>query len=94
MTRRNIALLICICFLLVTVISAAFVLSHSNHDCSGERCEICCRIDRVSETIGQLRVTALFAAMAAAAALIRLPPLAQRLIYFATPVSQGVQLNN
>lgn len=96
-TRRHLkALLLCAGFVLVLLVSFAFLIHEADHDCCGEDCPVC---RTIAMTSGLLR--ALFLALAllclarAAAALSarRMPESAFRAA-FGTLVSLKIRLND
>jgi cell division protein FtsL len=44
-SKRFIAMLILICIVVTALLSISFIISHSNHDCIGESCPVCARIN-------------------------------------------------
>ncbi len=47
------ALFLCVIFVLSLIFSAAFIVKEADHDCSGERCEICQLIDLCFEKLNK-----------------------------------------
>lgn len=43
--KKIIAAIVCVCILLVAVISHVYTITHSEHECIGEECAVCRRIE-------------------------------------------------
>ena len=48
---RIIAILLCIVMVLSMVLSAAFIITSTDHECTGEECEICHNIHNCERTL-------------------------------------------
>ena len=93
--KKRIVVFVCTCFLLVSVLSIAFVISNSDHECIGEHCEICLQISHITNILKQLR-TAVFSIAVFIAAIFPTMFAAHnnRTPDFVTPVSLKVKMNN
>lgn len=93
--KKRIAFIVCICFVLASILSIAFVASHSGHECSGEQCEICLQISNITNTLKQLRAAVLLVAISLAAISATLIAVCDnKAADFDTPISLKVQMNN
>lgn len=70
MTKKDriVAFLAAAALLLVLLASSAFIIVHAHHDCTGEDCPVCTRIEACTERVRQLAAAVVTAAAAAAAA--------------------------
>lgn len=48
---RFISMTLCIAVVLLLVLSAAFMITHADHDCIGRDCETCHHIQRCQQTL-------------------------------------------
>ena len=93
--KKHIAVFVCVCFLLASVLSVAFVISHSDHECIGEQCEICLQISHITNILKQLRAAVFSIAVFITAVLTAmLAAYDNRTPYFVTPISLKVKMNN
>ena len=93
--KKRIAVIVCICFVLASILSGAFVALHSDHECSGEQCEICLQISHITNTLKQLRAAVLLVAVSLAAISATLIAVSDnKAVDFATPISLKVKMNN
>ncbi len=76
--------------------SALFIVSHVDHDCSGNECQICHEMILCSENLELL-----CAVVAIVCAIVLLKNGVSHIVYyfsnfvyFATPISQKIQMNN
>lgn len=60
MRKRGYALLFCIGFVLVLLVSSAFLIREADHDCCGEHCPVC---EMIAMTTALMRSFCLIAAM-------------------------------
>ena len=54
MLKQIIALLACIFIVLVSFLSVAFIIEHTEHDCTGYDCAVCTQIHTVENLLKQL----------------------------------------
>ncbi len=94
--RQIIAAWLAAVAVLVVLSSSAFILSHADHDCSGEDCPICEQLYACTQNLKNLA-----AALAAAAAVITLVVFLRTVLRYAqadciqnTPVHLKVKLSN
>lgn len=94
--QNRIAVIVCICFVLASILTPV-VAFQSDHECSGEHCEICLQIAHITNALKQC-MTAVFAVAVAVSAA------AMSAIWFAacdknaayyidTPITRKVQMN-
>ena len=50
-TKQITALLICICFIFLSLFSLSLLFSHAKHDCIGDQCETCIHIQQVQDIL-------------------------------------------
>lgn len=55
-TRKRMALCICICVAAAFLLSEAFIITHADHDCTGEHCPICAQIHTIENLLKQLGI--------------------------------------
>ena len=96
-TRKHLkALLLCAGFVLVLLVSCAFLFHEADHDCCGEDCPICRTIAMTSVLMRALFLALALLCLARAAAALtarRMPERAFRSA-FGTPVSLKIRLND
>ena len=96
-TRKHLkALLLCAGFVLVLLVSCAFLFHEADHDCCGEDCPICRTIAMTSALMRALFLALALLCLARAAAALtarRMPERAFRSA-FGTPVSLKIRLND
>lgn len=51
--KKSLAVIICICFVLVSFLSMFFVITHEHHQCTGESCVVCCQLENAKNTLKQ-----------------------------------------
>jgi len=93
--KQWITVLLCVCFIAVSVLSVVYISSHADHDCPGEQCEICLQIVHFQNTPRQL-CAAVFAMAVTMAAIYVTAAIVEvdRLNRTGTLISLKVQLNN
>jgi len=93
--KKRLAVFVCVCFLLASVLSFTFVNSNSGHECAGEHCEICLEISQIINMLKQLR-TAVFPVVVFIAAVffVMLAVCDNRSPDFVTLISLKVKMNN
>lgn len=52
--RQKAALLVCLCFLAVTVLSISYQVAESDHVCNGHHCPICANLHDAQKVLHQL----------------------------------------
>ncbi len=97
MRKRGYALLFCIGFVLMLLVSSAFLIREADHDCCGEHCPVC---EMIAMTTALMRSFCLIAA----ALLLRSVFAAARSAFHApetgyghsagTPVSRKIRMND
>ncbi len=94
-TQKCIAVILCVCFIMVSVFSLVTIASHAYHECAGEHCEICLTIAHLQNTLKHF-CAVISAAVFAMAAVFVLTPFVEegRLNRTGTLISLKVQLNN
>ena len=97
---RIIALAFLVCFLVVSVLSSAFILTHTDHqhDHNGTNgsCATCAQLQSAENVLKQFS-TALIGAWFALAGLFVTIKTFQAIagyVYFSTPVTQKIKMNN
>lgn len=98
MTRKHriVAMLICICFVLISAFSLLYVLQEAQHDCIGNNCPVCAFLHVVSERLRTLSLTcnaflfmfSVFTCLYAVLSALRM------VCPHTSPVSQKVRMNN
>lgn len=93
--RKHLAMLLCVCLLLVSVLSSVFIAEHLEHDCHGGHCEICVTIAHFQEALKQLGTAVVAVAMVLAAvyclgSLVLFPAV----LVGETPISLKARMNN
>lgn len=94
---RFLAIFILICIAATALLSAYFIISNANHDCTGEGCPICAQINDCINLLNNITGLCLIAGLIVAASCLR--TLARlRVGHFYTrnntPVALKVQMNN
>lgn len=91
--RKTLAILLLVFFLLSSVLSAAYISSQADHECSGELCETCLNISHMRNTLEQ---TVIFAAVAIICVVFAVFPVVEHrtAICGGTPVLLKVRLNH
>lgn len=93
---RIAALLLCVCFVLVSACSVWLLANHAGHHCEEDHCAVCLWVDHTFQLLKQLRggvypamhqLIVLITAISAAAAAARFLPCR-------TPVSLKIQMNH
>lgn len=72
-SQKRIALILCVCFVLVSILSLVTIASHAGHACTGEHCEICLFIARLQNTFQHFGAAMFAVAFLLAAAFILAP---------------------
>lgn len=93
--QKWIAVILCVCLVVVSVFSFVTIASYADHECSREHCEICLEIAHLQNTLKQFcaAVSAIaftFAAIYVFAAIVEV----DRANRTGTLISLKVQLNN
>lgn len=95
--RQKAALLVCLCFLAVTVLSVSYQVVESDHVCTGHHCPICANMHDAQKVLHQLGQSlfglTVFAAVMAATLLCLIFPGSLN-DYRDTLVSQKIRMNN
>lgn len=53
-TKRISAIFLCLCFIVVSLLSMMYLIKEINHDCMGEHCKVCSNIDSAKNILKQL----------------------------------------
>ena len=94
--KQIIALSMCVCVIVISLLSMIFIISHLHHNCLGENCPICEQIKNAESFINQFSMSLGQPVIAAFICAIVYSSLL--LIYFSiahhSPVHLKVRLNN
>lgn len=93
--KQGIARFLTLCFLCTLIFSFLYVAKEASHDCTGEHCPICAQIHVIAQTFGHLSagrepafiIVPVFAALKDTLHL-------QPILFYATPVSQKIRMND
>lgn len=55
---RIISVMLCIVMVFSIVLSATFIINFKDHECIGDKCEICCHIHACEQTLKKLAIGA------------------------------------
>ncbi|MCQ1530694.1 hypothetical protein [Lutispora saccharofermentans] len=96
--KRFFAALFCICFVIFSLLTAAFIITHADHDCVGHDCTVCAQIHTSANLLKQLGTAIACSAFAFAfaglfAASNIFPPVILHIV-FTTPVTLKVRMDN
>jgi hypothetical protein len=98
--KRIIALVVLICFMLISLFSTIFILSHSHHEHdhngAGGSCATCTKINNTENTLKQL-ITAVGSAAFSPISLFAVMPVLYTVLFifgFKTLVRLKIQMNN
>lgn len=94
--KRLLAMLFCVCFIAVSLLTTTFIITHADHDCAGHDCPVCAQIHLAENLLKQLSmVTSCFAfTFAGLLAILSAFALIIPHIDLATPVTLKVKMNN
>jgi len=53
-TRRMIALIACVLFIVAFLFTTSFIFEHAGHDCEGRDCSVCAQINSAENILKQL----------------------------------------
>ena len=51
--QKQIAIIVCVCFVAVSIFSIVYIASHADHECPEVHCEICLQITYLQNTLKQ-----------------------------------------
>lgn len=94
--RRILASAVCLIFIALIFLSAAFIIYEADHDCTGDNCPICACIQSAGQTLKLLGSAAAASQLFSAGAFLTLVVLSLSLsvLTSSTPVSQKIRMNN
>lgn len=94
--KRLIALLCCVCLIIITLLATAVNITHAHHDCVGDACTTCVQIHTAQNLLKQLGLAVACFAVAAAVVVVaaRLLQVVSCLIAMETPVTMKIRMNN
>jgi len=95
--RRLIALSLLFCFVIVSLSATIFIITQSNHNCIGSNCPVCKQIHDVQkflDRIGRATIILLAVAVCSFTTCTTWIKLDSFQVYFSTPVSVKIRLNN
>lgn len=95
-SKQHIALLLCLCFLSVSLFSHVYIAVEADHDCIDDHCPICTCINHAEQTLRQLDTGITGSSIVISPFIILSAAFVLMLPVFLcpTPVSQKTRMNN
>ena len=93
---RILSFLTCFVIILVSFVSSAYVISHIEHDCTGENCSVCTSIyaaEHILDNLGTGKITPLALTAVIGFLVLSLSSIFSE-IYIKTLIGNKVRLNN
>lgn len=94
--KRHAALLICLCFIFMSLFSIVFIAVEADHNCTGEHCPVCVCIHSAGQTLKQLGSAVMTSAVVVSSLVVVLAALILMLSVLpcSTPVSWKIRMND
>lgn len=94
--KQHLVLLICLCFIFISLFSVIYIAVEADHDCTEEHCFICVCIHSAEQIIKQLGTGIIASAFIVPLLIMILTALIFKLpvLLYATPVSQKIRMDN
>lgn len=94
--KKMLVTIICICFIVISFLTTTFIVTHAEHDCTGNDCHTCAQIHIAENLLKQLgMLVAVFAfILAGSFADINIIQMTSSHIYHTTPITLKVRMNN